>query len=161
MSSIKRTRSPSPGGTGARPTRSLMPPKKLKYAEVKAQLRQAAKDAFPPNEGHPAKYKHVTAVLLHFDNDDMGVAGQENELAKTFETEYEFDVTRILLPGKNIPKADLPEEVVSATVKKLRQQGALEKNCLVILVFSGHGLIINDTLEVGRVFFHSSLFHLY
>ncbi|KAF3044311.1 hypothetical protein E8E12_007146 [Didymella heteroderae] len=129
MSSTKRSRSTS--GTGPRPSRSLQPPKKLKYSVFKQQLRQAACDAFAA--GHPAKYDQVNVVMMHFDNDDMGVGGQEDELAETFEREYGFVV----------------EKTVGAVFTKLRTRRALEKNCLVILVFSGHGLILNDMLEVG------------
>jgi hypothetical protein len=125
-------------------TRTFQALKKIKVAEVQKQLQDAVDKAYAVS--HPSKYLQVNVLLFRFDNDDLNGADMENELATVFKDEYGYKVHKVVLPGKATKR---PGFKVATTLDDLDDQGALGENCLVIVVFFGHGLIRDHILHVG------------
>ncbi|KAG9187764.1 hypothetical protein G6011_05635 [Alternaria panax] len=72
---------------------------------------------------------------MHFDNSDIpGISTTENDLAKTFRDSYGIQTEQIALRSKN-PRVQLTNELVD-----LANNGFADKDCLIVLVFSGHGM---------------------
>ena len=89
-------------------------------------------------------YKKISAVLIHFDDDDIGCDAPEKELAETFRRFYHIDNIRyIQIQNQN------PHLALALVFNDLDDNGYTSEGCLVILVFSGHG-------KIHRVFYPDS-----
>jgi hypothetical protein len=120
----------TPSYAGPRPAHAWNSASKMSQTVLQNNLDTAIKSAFNP---HPTAYSKVIAVLLHFDNDDIGVTALENELAETFQKFYGFSVKQILLLSKKNPQMQLFGILSGLETNNYTGQG-----CLVILVYSGH-----------------------
>ncbi|KAE8842666.1 hypothetical protein HRS9139_01963 [Pyrenophora teres f. teres] len=119
--------------SGPLPPRAFSAPTKIPKQELQDELQAAVSSAVGGGSVKP--YKKVVAMLIHFEQDDIGVIPLETELARTFNQYYGIDQIKRL----EIPRKGEPVWVVQQALLELHHLGYTEKNCLVILVFSGHG----------------------
>jgi hypothetical protein len=106
--------------------------------ELQRDIEGAVKSAFNP---HPSVYRRVAVLLMHFDNDDLGCEAPEKDLADTFRNFYGYYVKQITF--RNHQK---PHIVLNQALLKFDEGGYTERGCLIILVFSGHGM----ATQVGK-----------
>jgi uncharacterized protein (UPF0297 family) len=128
----------TPRSGGPRPPHAWTKRGKLSTSELQQDILGAVKSAFDP---HPSSYRKAIAVLMHFENDDIGCEKLEDDLAKTFENSYGYNVRQLTFRNHQKPVIEL-----TRCLMDLDEKGYNEENCLIILVVSGHGA----TIEVGR-----------
>ncbi|USP77905.1 hypothetical protein yc1106_05179 [Curvularia clavata] len=107
-------------------------PNQLSTQAIQTELQTAV--ASGTGGRAPKVYKRISAVLIHFEDDDIGCDGLEKELAETFRNFYNINnIKHLLIKNENAHLA------VSRVLVELTDKGCTGKDCLVILVFSGHG----------------------
>ncbi|KAF9695314.1 hypothetical protein EKO04_007111 [Ascochyta lentis] len=124
---------------GPRPERAFLDPHKAGLKSIQRYLQTAVDKAFVPT--HPAEYTAVTVVLLHFDNDDLGIGDLERELGVVFRDWYGFRVQHHRLPSSGNPRL-----ILTNILLKLINEGFADQGNLVVLVFSGHAQIKQETI---------------
>ncbi|KAL8711948.1 MAG: hypothetical protein Q9220_003644 [cf. Caloplaca sp. 1 TL-2023] len=103
----------------------------MDLTEATAQIDAAIARGLPT---HSKPYKKVTVLMMHWDNDDMGVNAQERELAHIFTDVYNFTVESYLIPttGKGGPAIYAAMHVANFVKEHQGPQN------LLIIVYSGH-----------------------
>jgi hypothetical protein len=105
---------------------------KVDVKTLQNDLQKAITKAFNP---HPTIYRRATVQFMKFKDGDLDVDGPERELARVFRNEYNF-TTRFYEIGSR-PNLNPTQEVQALLVDLQSQFGG--ENCLLIIVFSGHG----------------------
>ena len=72
--------------------------------------------------------------MIRFEVDDLNCGPLEKGLGDVFRNLYMYDVEYCL-----IRKLKHPQDEANDALIKLSKAGYMEKGCLVIIVFSGHG----------------------
>ena len=117
--------------SSAYPKHASYQPKVLTGKEVQAELTKAVKSATATRK----PYEKHAVVFIHFADDDIGCDGPEKEMAAIFREFYGiYNIKHILLNNKANPTLVIQEALVN-----LAKNGNANLNCLVIIVFSGHG----------------------
>ena len=75
----------------------------LKDLETFGERLEAAVNRACPSS--PSRYKEVHALLLSWQDDDLGVNREIAELKTTFDQIYRFDVEEWRIPSEHAPKA--------------------------------------------------------
>jgi hypothetical protein len=129
-----------PNSSGPRPDRCWEDGYKVSQTTLEKQLHTAIISAFNP---HPTAYSKVVAVLIHFDDEDIGVGAVEDDLATTFQQFYKFAVKKWVLQSQG--------NVQFQSHQLLCELGEyLEHGCLIILVYSGQAKSTFDSKGVGH-----------
>ena len=132
--------------SGALPTRAFEKAAKIPKDEIRQKLQSAVTSAI--GGGPVNAYKKVAVGMIHFANDDIGVVPLENELASTFVNFYGIhDIRRIVIP-RNVRNTIL--YLNTTLLEPLAQNQNNEANCLLILVFSGHGVSVRTETRDPR-----------
>jgi hypothetical protein len=119
--------------SGAAPGPAFQVPKTITKAELQADFEKATKSVL--TGGASKTYTKRVALLMHFQTNDIkGIDTMENELAKTFRQYYGIETRQIVLSNVN------PRNGLTTALVDLAQHGYADKDCLIILVFSGHGM---------------------
>lgn len=127
----------------SRPARAFSSPSKISSKDLQKELQCAVTSALGGGPAMP--YKKAAVVLIHFENDSIGVVDLENELAATFQEFYGItDIERVELLQEEDPNAALHTKLF-----ELMSKGHTEKNWLIILIFSGHGESV-QTPSIGN-----------
>ncbi len=99
--------------------------------EFTKNLQIAADRAFPNKNRAYSRYRDVSVLLLRWEDDDMNVEWELEDLQKAF-SKYGFDTERWLIPSQ---RSHLKlNNKVSNLVEKYNDQGSL-----VIVYYAGHG----------------------
>ncbi|KAF2863096.1 hypothetical protein K470DRAFT_292931 [Piedraia hortae CBS 480.64] len=106
---------------------------KTNRTKIQEGLKDSCEHAFRSN---PINYTHATAIMIPFDNDDLGVASLENERASTLRLQLDC-------------QAYDPMFNMMGITKRLSAAGSSDKGYLVILAYSGHSGLVRETLHVG------------
>ena len=130
--------------SGSMPSRAFSSPSKITSQNLQKELQSAVNSAL--GSGTVTPYKKVVVVLIHFEHDNIGVVPLENDLVATFREFYGItDFRRV-----ELPRPANPEWVLQQALIQLITAGYTEKNCLIILVFSGHGESVHTASDGVR-----------
>ncbi|KAF9730525.1 hypothetical protein PMIN03_010275 [Paraphaeosphaeria minitans] len=88
------------GPPGLRQTYAFSEDKKMRRAELEADIQSAVNAAFAPD---PSRFSRVVVLTIKFDNYDLDVGALEKELGDTFSIMYEFDVNYVPLDSTKKP----------------------------------------------------------
>jgi hypothetical protein len=122
--------------SGPAPRRSHQDQPSMSAKALQEELTEATASSI--RNRSPKFYKKSTALLMHFADDDIGCDDLKKELADIFKNTFGFNkVRRTLLGTKMQP---IPQLAFNRIIDELYQEGCCDKDCLVILVFSGHGM---------------------
>ncbi|EMD93728.1 hypothetical protein COCC4DRAFT_45406 [Bipolaris maydis ATCC 48331] len=119
--------------SGPQPPRASQTVSHMSKAQISTELSAAIQSGTGKNARQD--YKTMTAVLIHFKNDDIGCEDLEKQLAEVFKNFYGFhNIIRLLLKDYENPIG-----VIWGVLSDLVAKGFAKKNCLVVVVFAGHG----------------------
>ncbi|EUC31570.1 hypothetical protein COCCADRAFT_27734 [Bipolaris zeicola 26-R-13] len=121
--------------SGSFPSRAWQKPYQLSSTQISAELKEAIHSGLGKNFQND--YKKVSVVLMHFQDDDIGCDPLEEELADIFSNFYHIHMIKRLL----LTDHDNPHWLIFKEIEVLEKKGFTAKDCLVILVFSGHGQV--------------------
>jgi hypothetical protein len=107
------------------------------------RLNTAIGGAYPATRARTS-YKKVGVLMIHWENDDIGVQSSQDQLASVFRTVYGYEVSRFVIPsGRSTQFAQ------RATRRALGDMmDELDSpNSLLIVQYSGHsGGNVNECL---------------
>lgn len=98
-------------------------------------LNDAATAAFP-NQGS-SRYKEVHALLLSWEDDNLGVINEVHELSDVFRRTYDFEVEEWKIPSKR------PHNTLASKVLGFLDEFESKDN-LLIIYYGGHGSMNDD-----------------
>ena len=98
-------------------------------------LNSAAAAAFP-NQGS-SRYKAVHALLLTWEDDNLGVINEVDELEVVFRQTYHFKVEKWKIPSKR------PHNTLAAKLLGFLEDFESKDN-LLIIYYGGHGSMNDD-----------------
>lgn len=104
----------------------------LDYSQAVQAIHEAVEKGMTT---HRKPYKNVAVLMFHWDNDDIGVAPLETELAQTFRHIFELTVEQYLILSR--PPAGNPTQRLQNRLVAFRKKHQDPDN-LLIYVYSGH-----------------------
>jgi hypothetical protein len=123
-----------------RPPHSWKEQRNTNIQAIQDDIHNALRSAFNP---HPAQYGRAICVLIHFDNDDIGVQPLAEEPERVLKQRFKYVTMRLILKGQ--ATLELRQMIMWLETQKYTDEGNL-----IVLVFSGHGEVATDTL--GRTY---------
>lgn len=106
------------------------------FDEAVIQIREAVQAGLP---GKRKPYLKVAVLMMHWDNDDIGVVALEDALGDTFATLYNFVVEKYQIPHQ----PQQPNQLINPTLNLIQRTSQFSgthagDNHLLIYVYSGH-----------------------
>jgi hypothetical protein len=109
------------------------PPEYLETLQnLEEQLNKAIGGAYAASR---TSYQKVSVLMMHWENDDLGVVASQAELATVFRTVYGFEVSRFVIPSQRTTQY-AQRKTVSALESMIEELDM--PNSLFIVQYSGH-----------------------
>ena len=127
--------------SGSTPIQAFLSSSQTRNQKLENELHTAVNSAIGSNA--VTSYKKVAVIFVRFEHDDIGVVEPERELMETFRNYFRITYIKSVV----IPRPGNPDFVLSQAILQLCDEKYAEENCLIILVFSGHGRVMSTEFQ--------------